>query len=393
MEMLAHWLLIAGFAGILHSYLTYPLFWLVYRRDMPVPPQPAAKESSVPLKKVSVVVAAHNEETHIERRVQNLLDCDYPAELIEIIIASDGSTDNTASLVERMTSSTTRLLLLQYPVRRGKVCVLNDACQEASGDVLVFSDANVDFHPQAIRELVAALEVPGVGCVCGRLIFRVKKGVAHEESEGLYWALETWLKRHEGDAGCLLGANGAIYAMPRKLWEACPPDTIIDDFYIPMRLMMKGWKTVYAPAAIAEEDLPPKAIDEFGRRIRIGAGNFQALSRCLPMLNPMIGLSAWVFFSHKVLRWLGPFFMISIAAGTLIGLRVGSTIAPALLICQTAFYAAAWTGWKRPAVSGPMGKLTGTAHHFTAMNLALLIGFFRWLKGSQKAAWKRTQRN
>lgn len=393
METLAHWLLIAGFAGIIHSYVTYPLFWLVCRQAMPVPPQPAAKESPGPLKKVSVVVAAHNEETHIERRVQNLLDCEYPAGQMEIIIASDGSTDQTARLVEKMASTTASLRLLEYPVRRGKVSVLNDACLEATGDFLVFSDANVDFHAQAIRELVAALEAPGVGCVCGRLMFRVKEGVAHEESEGLYWALETWLKRHEGDAGCLLGANGAIYAMPRKLWEACPPDTIIDDFYIPMRLMMKGWKTVYAPSAIAEEDLPPKAADEFGRRIRIGAGNFQALTRCLPMLNPLIGLPAWAFFSHKLLRWLGPFFMISIAAGTLIGLRVGSPLALALLIGQTAFYAAAWAGWKRPSISGPMRKLAGTAHHFTAMNIALLIGFFRWLKGSQTAAWNRTQRN
>jgi len=390
MEFLALLLLITGFSGILHSYVTYPLFWLVFRRSKPARSEENERETS--LKKVSVIVAAHNEESHIERRVQNLLDCDYPHDLMEIIIASDGSTDLTASLVRGL-SATTSLRLLDYPVRRGKVSVLNDACQEATGDVLVFSDANVDFHPQAIRELMRALGAPGIGCVCGRLIFRVKKGVSHEESEGLYWALETWLKRHEGDAGCLLGANGAIYAMPRQLWESCPPDTIIDDFFIPMRLMMKGWKTVYAPAAIAEEDLPPKAGDEFGRRIRIGAGNFQALTRCLPMLNPAMGLAAWAFFSHKVLRWLGPFFMIFIAAGTLLWLLAGSPSALPLLFGQAVFYAAAWAGWRGHSISGPVRKITGTAHHFTAMNIALLLGFFRWLKGSQKAAWNRTQRH
>ena len=391
MEFLAHLLLITGFAGILHSYVTYPLFWQVFRRSKPA--QTMGNAGGATLKKVSLIVAAHNEESHIERRVKNLLGCDYPRDLMEIIIASDGSTDRTASLVRGLTSASTSLRLLDYPVRRGKVSVLNDACQEATGDVLVFSDANVDFHPQAIRELVHALDAPGVGCVCGRLIFRVKKGAAHEESEGLYWALETWLKRHEGAAGCLLGANGAIYAMPHQLWESCPPDTIIDDFFIPMRLMMKGWKTVYAPAAIAEEDLPPMAADEFGRRIRIGAGNFQALTRCLPMLNPSMGLAAWAFFSHKVLRWLGPFFMIFIAAGTLLWLLVGSPMALPLLCGQAIFYAAAWAGWRWPTISGPVRKITGTAHHFTAMNIALLLGFFRWLKGSQKAAWNRTQRN
>jgi cellulose synthase/poly-beta-1,6-N-acetylglucosamine synthase-like glycosyltransferase len=391
MEFLAHLLLITGFAGILHSYVTYPLFWQVFRRSRPA--QTMGNARGATLKKVSLIVAAHNEESHIERRVKNLLGCDYPRDLMEIIIASDGSTDRTASLVRGLTSASTSLRLLDYPVRRGKVSVLNDACQEATGDVLVFSDANVDFHPQAIRELLHALDAPMVGCVCGRLIFRVKKGAAHEESEGLYWALETWLKRHEGAAGCLLGANGAIYAMPRQLWESCPPDTIIDDFFIPMRLMMKGWKTVYAPAAIAEEDLPPKAADEFGRRIRIGAGNFQALTRCLPMLNPSMGLAAWAFFSHKVLRWLGPFFMIFIAAGTLLWLLVGSPMALPLLCGQAVFYAAAWAGWRWPTISGPVRKITGTAHHFTAMNIALLLGFFRWLKGSQNAAWNRTQRN
>ena len=391
MEFLAHLLLITGFAGILHSYVTYPLFWQVFRRSKPA--QTMGNAGGATLKKVSLIVAAHNEESHIERRVKNLLGCDYPRDLMEIIIASDGSTDRTASLVRGLTSASTSLLLLDYPVRRGKVSVLNDACQEATGDVLVFSDANVDFHPQAIRELLHALDAPMVGSVCGRLIFRVKKGAAHEESEGLYWALETWLKRHEGAAGCLLGANGAIYAMPRQLWESCPPDTIIDDFFIPMRLMMKGWKTVYAPAAIAEEDLPPKAADEFGRRIRIGAGNFQALTRCLPMLNPSMGLAAWAFFSHKVLRWLGPFFMIFIAAGTLLWLLVGSPMALPLLCGQAIFYAAAWAGWRWPTISGPVRKITGTAHHFTAMNIALLLGFFRWLKGSQNAAWNRTQRN
>ena len=391
MEFLAHLLLITGFAGILHSYVTYPLFWQVFRRSKPA--QTMGNAGGATLKKVSLIVAAHNEESHIERRVKNLLGCDYPLDLMEIIIASDGSTDRTASLVRGLTSASTSLRLLDYPVRRGKVSVLNDACQEATGDVLVFSDANVDFHPQAIRELLHALDAPMVGCVCGRLIFRVKKGAAHEESEGLYWALETWLKRHEGAAGCLLGANGAIYAMPRQLWESCPPDTIIDDFFIPMRLMMKGWKTVYAPAAIAEEDLPPKAADEFGRRIRIGAGNFQALTRCLPMLNPSMGLAAWAFFSHKVLRWLGPFFMIFIAAGTLLWLLVGSPMALPLLCGQAVFYAAAWAGWRWPTISGPVRKITGTAHHFTAMNIALLLGFFRWLKGSQNAAWNRTQRN
>lgn len=390
MDTFANILLFTSILGILHSYVGYPLFWLVFhpRADK----AGAAGGFSSSPKRVSVVISAFNEEAHIERRIQNLLETDYPEELMEIVIASDGSTDGTARIVREQFTSGRALRLLDYPNRRGKANVLNDACKEANGDILVFSDANVDFHPSAIRELVTAMEAPNVGCVCGMLRFRVKSGVAHEESEGIYWALETWLKSHEGKAGCLLGANGAIYAMPKKLWEACPPDTIIDDFFIPMRLLMKGWKTVYAPAAVAEEDLPPKPADEFGRRIRIGAGNFQALMRCLPMLNPARGLAAWAFFSHKVLRWLGPFFMTFILIGSVLQAFGGETWARLLLAAQFVFYGAAWAGLQQQQPHGRGGKLVGVAAHFVSMNLALLLGFFRWINGSQQAVWNRTQR-
>ncbi len=390
METFANILLAVGFLGILHSYAVYPLFWMVFRPR--TGKTPLAETVSPPSKKVSVVISAFNEEVHIERRILNLLETDYPAELLEIIIASDGSTDDTADMVRGQTAPGRQLRLLDYPNRRGKVNVLNESCLEATGDILVFSDANVDFHPSAIRELVKALEEPDVGCVCGRLRFRVKNGVAHEESEGIYWALETWLKTHEGAAGSLLGANGAIYAMPRKLWEACPPDTIIDDFFIPMQLLIKGWKVVYAPDAVAEEDLPPQAADEFGRRIRIGAGNFQALMRCLPLLNPVRGLPAWVFFSHKVLRWLGPFFMIFILIGSVLQALKGEIWAVILLAAQLVFYGAALAGWQQQHSSRRGGRLMGAATHFVSMNLALLLGFYRWIKGSQQAAWNRTQR-
>lgn len=390
METFANTLLVSGFLGILHSYVMYPLFWMVFR------PQNGKahliETETAPTKKVSVVISAFNEQSHIERRILNLFDTDYPSKLLEIIIASDGSTDETTRIVRGQSAPGMQLRLLDYPNRRGKVNVLNEACRQATGDILVFSDANVDFHPSAIRQLVRAMEAPNVGCVCGRLRFRVKSGVPHEESEGLYWALETWLKKHEGNAGCLLGANGAIYAMPRKLWEDCPPDTIIDDFFIPMRLMMKGWKTIYAPDALAEEDLPPKATDEFGRRIRIGAGNFQTLMRCLPMLNPARGLSAWAFFSHKVLRWLGPFFMIFILVGSALQSLRGEAWAMLLIIAQFIFYGAAWAGLQQQQSHRRSSKLAGVAFHFVSMNLALLLGFFRWINGSQQAAWNRTQR-
>lgn len=384
---------LVGGLGLLHSYILYPLFWVVVEKlgwlEMPSFDR-AAGAGATP--RVSVIVAAYNEERHIGDRIQNLLQADYPMDHLEILIASDGSSDKTVSIAEEQSRDAANVRILDFTDRRGKTSVLNDACREATGSVLVFSDANVEFAPSAIRELVTALANEKVGCACGRLVFRSPTGAVHEQSESLYWRLETWLKTREGKAGALLGANGAIYAMKADLWEPCPTDTLVDDFFIPMRLLMKGSKVVYAPAAVAEEDLPAKPEDEFGRRVRIGAGNFQALFRFWPLLAPWRGLPAWVFFSHKVLRWTGPLLMIMLLAGSLMLAFEGIMLAVALLISQAIFYGAAVLGLTGVKLPGPLQKVCGVASHFVAMNAALFVGFLRWLAGSQRVTWNRTRR-
>ena len=382
-------LALTGGIGLLHTYLSYPLWWRL--RNEPVnelsTPNQGAKTDSI-----SIIVAAFNEENHIGQRIQNLLESDYPANLLEIIIASDGSTDRTVEIARERAQKAPNVKILAFSERRGKISVLNDACNEAKGSILAFSDANVEFASSAISELAASLGGKGVGCACGKLVFRSPTGAIHEQSEGLYWKLETWLKTREGAEGALLGANGAIYALKADLWTPCPPDTLVDDFFIPMRLLMKGHKVVYAPKAIAEEDLPPKLEDEFGRRIRIGAGNFQALVRCLPLLNPRKGLAAWVFFSHKVLRWLGPFLMISLLAGSTILAFKGSSWATMVVLAQVCFYSLAALGLTKIRIRGVPGRVVGIATHFVAMNAALFVGFFRWIVGRQRVTWNRTQR-
>lgn len=385
-------LLVLSVLALAHTYVLYPLSWRWLGArirpcfDTTRPPSP---ETST---KVSVIIAAYNEERFIEDRVRNLLACDYPADLLEILIASDGSSDRTVELARAAAGGDSRVQVLDYQDRSGKVGVLNRVCALAKGETLVFSDANVAFEPDALRLLVDALKDERVGCVCGKLRLRAPAGQTHAETEGLYWKLESWLKTQEGARGVLLGANGAIYALRRAQWQPVAPDTVVEDFYIPMRLLMDGFRIVFDPRALAWEDMPPSLKDEFGRRIRIGAGDYQALSRCLPLLTPAHGLAAWVFFSHKVLRWMGPLFLIIAFLSALVLTLRGCPLGTTALLGQVAFYALALLGLKVTQGRGLVAKLSGAAAHFVSMNAALFLGFFRWLTRTQRVTWQRTAR-
>lgn len=384
----AAWIILfLSVAAVLHCYLFYPLWWRFIGTHRPLLPVfPEQDEPSLPF--VSVIVVGYNEAGCIARRVENLLQCDYPADKMEIIIASDGSDDGT----ERLAGGNARVQVRHFAERRGKVRVLNDICPQARGSILVLSDANVDFAPDTLRRLVTRFQDPKVACVCGKLCFRTRAGEAHTQSEGIYWKLETWLKQHEGGRGVLLGANGANYALRRELWTGCPPEIVVEDLYVPLRLLMQGWSVVFEPSALAYEDLPPALADEFGRRIRIGAGDYQILANCLPLLNPTQGLPAYVFFSHKVLRWIAPFFMLS---GLLAVLVLGLMKAPGSLLLGAACLAIMTLtamGFSSLRLPGLLGRLASVSAYFATMNAALLFGFFRWLRGQQKTTWVRTRR-
>jgi cellulose synthase/poly-beta-1,6-N-acetylglucosamine synthase-like glycosyltransferase len=388
----AAWIILfAGVAAVLHCYLLYPLWWRFLGSRLPLLPVPPGQNVET-LPSISVIVVGYNEAVCIGRRVTNLLECDYPADKLEIIIASDGSDDGTESLATESAGEDLRVQVRHFTERRGKVRVLNDVCAQAKGEILVLSDANVDFAADTLLRLVERFQDPKVACVCGKLCFRTREGDAHTQSEGIYWRLETWLKQQEGGRGLLLGANGANYALRRDLWIGCPPEIVVEDLYIPLRLLMDGWRVVFEPKALAYEDLPPALADEFGRRVRIGAGDYQILARCLPLLNPMRGLVAWVFFSHKVLRWLAPFFMLAAVLAILVLVALGA--AGSLLVglaglCLLALTAAGFLSIRLP---GPVGRLASVCAYFATMNSALLLGCLRWLRGGQKTTWKRTRR-
>jgi cellulose synthase/poly-beta-1,6-N-acetylglucosamine synthase-like glycosyltransferase len=340
-----------------------------------------------PVPRVSIVFSAHDEASCIRQKIENCLALDYPPERLEILVACDGCTDGTADLARAAGGD--RVRVFDVAPRAGKSAALSRLVPQASGDVVVLTDANVMLDPAALRALVRRFEDPAVGAVVGRL--RLFDPQRKDARESLYWRYETALKYYEGKRGCVLGANGGLYAIRRLLFQPLRPDTLVDDFVIPVRIALRGWSVPYEPAALAYEATTEDAGHEFARRVRIGAGNWQALARLPELLDPRIGFPFFAFVSHKLLRWLTPLLLAIALAGTFaLALRPGDWAWRALLAGQLAFYGLALLGARGAA--GPLRAPAALAHYFVGMNASLAAGFWRFVRGTQSAAWKRTER-
>jgi cellulose synthase/poly-beta-1,6-N-acetylglucosamine synthase-like glycosyltransferase len=343
---------------------------------------PDRRERGAPVEwpRVTLVLAAYDEESCIRAKIENCLALDYPADRLEIVVGCDGCKDGTP-VVARDTGKG-RVRVAELSPRQGKASVLARLVPNVSGDVVVLTDANVELHPGAIRALARRFRDPSVGAVVGRLRFRMRRG----ESEGAYWAYESFLKYLEGKLGCVIGANGGIYAVRRILFGRLPPDTITDDFVVPARIAVRGWRVPFEPTAVAWEDVRDDPREEFGRRARIGAGNWQALARLPDLLDPRTGFVAFAFVSHKLLRWLGPLLLgLALVSNAFVALEPGAWGTRALLVAQLGCYGL--------AAMGDRGGAAGRgARHFVAMNAALAAGFWRFLRRTQAAAWRRTER-
>jgi cellulose synthase/poly-beta-1,6-N-acetylglucosamine synthase-like glycosyltransferase len=328
--------------------------------------------------KVSVLVAAHDEAACIGAKIENTLAFDYPADRLELLVGSDGSTDGTDAIVGRFADRDVRL---SRGPRAGKAGVLNRLARLAQGDVLLFTDANTHVAPDALRRLVEALGDPSVGGASGQLRLVTPSGASAEE--GLYWRLENLLKSYESEAGALMGANGGLYALKADAWRPLPEGTVVDDLVVSMRVLLEGRRLVWVPAALAVEETSPGPVER-RRRVRIAAGNFQAL----PLLAPLLfgrGLVSFAFWSHKLLRWTGPLWM-----GLLLAASPWMAGGRALLVLQFVGYLLALLPACWVARLGAPMRAWCT---FASMNGAFVLGFIRHLRGRQTAVWQRTERS
>jgi cellulose synthase/poly-beta-1,6-N-acetylglucosamine synthase-like glycosyltransferase len=369
----------------LYTYAIYPLvIWVLARCFGRDERRPFVADSELP--GVSLLVVAHNEEAEIAARIENALAMDYPAGKLEIVIASDGSTDRTNEIVRRYAHRGVRLLAFEQ--QRGKSAALNRAIPQLSHPIVLLSDANTYAEPSACRRLAGWFSDPAVGVVCGRLVLTDPR--TGRNVDGIYWKYETFLKKCESRLGALLGSNGGIYAIRKGLFTGIPANTIVDDFVIPLQARRQtGCRIIYDREAVACEETPAAIACEFHRRTRIGAGGFQSISLLKGLLHPRHGWVCFTFWSHKMLRWVCPFFLVGALLSS--ALLAGYGEFRALLVGQVAFYAGSILAGRLPARPRQLRWLKlGTM--FTLMNAALLIGFLRWLRRGQEATWKRTER-
>jgi len=333
---------------------------------------------------VSLVFAAHNEAEIIDEKMRNCQALHYTGHL-EIMVGCDACNDGTAAMA--VASALPNLTVHDYTERSGKPMVLNRLVPEASGEIVVFSDANTMLDVDSILLITRHFSDPHVGCVSGELHFTTREGAVR--SEGAYWRYEQLLKFFESRLNMMVGANGGVFAIRRELFDPLPRFAIIDDFLIAMRIRARGYKVVYDPQAIAYEETAADARQEFQRRKRIGAGAFHALRYTWRMLLPSAGTVCFSYWSHKVCRWLVPF---AIAFGLLSALLLSSYpfYRYAALVGLAAIAAASY-GYSLE-VRGRAAGIFAIPYYFLSMNLALMLGFFRFVAGSQTAVWRRTAR-
>ena len=366
-----------------YAYVLYPL-WVRYAASWILEPVASDVEDHE-LPPVTVLIAAYNAGLHLRPRLQNLLDCDYPARKLSILIASDGSTDSTVAQVRELADP--RITVLDVPNRRGKSAALCAAIREVRSEVVLFTDVSTHFERAAIRRLARHFRDPDVGIAIGQVNMFDEQG---SPAEGLYWRMEAGLRRNETRLGTVLGASGAIYALRKSVFVAPPRPIINDDLVLPMLAQLRhGCRGVFDETAQAHALVSRGLAVEFRRRCRIGAGGYQSLAVLGDLLQPRHWRHAFAFFSHKLLRWVVPFLMI-IALLTNLAL-VGTPVYDVMLAAQLVGYTLAGFGlWMTGDRFGE--RLPRLAASFCTMNLALMIGCFRWLMGADSVVWNPTVR-
>jgi len=366
---------------LLYTYVGYPLAVVARAR---LRPRPVDARPATPF--VSIVVVAHDEERRIAARLDNLLTLDYPPERLEILVGSDGSTDDTVSRAKERESS--RLRVFPFAARRGKPAVLNDVVPQARGEVVLFADARQRFEAGALRALASAFSDDGVGAASGELVLTSDGHPSNTVGEGVgfYWRYEKMMRVSESATDSTVGATGAIYAVRRALFEPIPEDTILDDVLIPLRVVRRGYRVVFVRDAVAYDHVTTSAQDELRRKARTIGGTFQLFAHERWLLDPRRNRIWLQTISHKLLRLLSPLLLALVAVASL--WRFDSGFYRAAFLLQLTFYTLALAGHLLTG-GEKRSPVLGVPYAFCLLNWATVLGLFRFLTGRQSATWKR----
>jgi cellulose synthase/poly-beta-1,6-N-acetylglucosamine synthase-like glycosyltransferase len=359
-----------GYAAVL--WVLRRLFWRAVVRD-----------GAAPKPFVSIILPAHNEEERIAAKLQNCLDLEYPPDRLEILVASDGSTDGTEEIVEKFAARDARIRLLRGAGRLGKSGVQNLAAQEAKGEILFFTDAEAFARPNVLALLVSNFADSEVGLVTATL-YLGKPSNAIAKGQGLYWRYELFLRQAESDLGTLATSSGAALAVRRELFVPLEP-CYGDDCVLPLDVRLQGYRVIQEPRSIVFDTFPHTIDGELGARVRMVARNWSGTLSRPAVLNPLrFPGTAWGLVSHKFLRWLTPFVLAVLLVASTISCWHGRYVWFWLL--QAAFYGFALVGWLRIR-SGRQARVLALPFAFCLANVGFLLGMIRVFRAQKVAAY------
>lgn len=388
-----YWLAVLG---IIHSYLLYPIILKLIASNK----QYKFSEYNITdqeLPKVSILLSIFNEELVIQNKIESVFKTTYPKDKIEFLIGSDNSSDKSNEIVEQLAKNNSGIRFTPYYTRQGKQNVINQLANQATGELFILTDANVFFDKNTLFEIVKYFKETRVGLVDTRMqhVGITDAGISKQESA--YIEREVQIKNKESALwGTMMGPFGGCYAIRRSLYRPVPPNFLVDDFYINMKVLEHGSYAINNLEAKVYEDVSNNLWDEFKRKIRIATGNFQNLNafgyllfKSIYSKNVLKGLG-FTFFSHKVLRWIIPFLILILLGVNLLLIHLDlylillAALGFSILVPLFDFLL------KKISINISLFRF---ATHFYSMNLALIIGFFRFVKGVKSGVWKPTKRN
>lgn len=368
------WILFLSLSILIYTYVGYPLLIAFLAKCCPLDLKP--RQGWIP--RVSVLIPVYNGEDFIEDKVESLLRQEYTGAKLEILLCSDASDDQSDMILrecERKYPDQVRVFCMER--RSGKPAILNRLRKEATGEVLLLTDIRQPLKQDCVSKLVARLAIPGVAVVGGMLLLQGSTGA------GLYWRYERWIRQSESDFRSVTGVSGSLYVIAAEDLEDIPEDIILDDVWVPSLQRLRRHRIVLEPGAVAWD----KAMNdgrEFGRKVRTLAGNYQLMARLPALLSPLHNPSWFEFVSHKLMRLLCPWALLALFVSNLLLLfqaQGRGLMALALLMGgQLFFYGLALLGER----AGALGRLART---FVLLNLAAVVGLWRYLSGRQKIAW------
>jgi cellulose synthase/poly-beta-1,6-N-acetylglucosamine synthase-like glycosyltransferase len=373
-----------------YSYVVFP--WLMKQEASKIKYEKNNYSNITDWPPVTIVFSVFNEEKVIRRKLESILNSDYPKDKLQILIGSDNSTDASHSIIEEFVAANNNVTLIKKTSRHGKLKIINELIDLTTSEHLVFTDANVFFEPITLKALVFNLLVKDAKMVCGNILKYSPKNQGISDQEIFYMNFENQLKYHESlKYGFCVGVEGGCYAILKASFVKVPDGFLMDDFFITLDVIEKKGKVLFEPEALCYEDVNDDPMVEFKRKIRISLGNFRNLKFYKQLLFPITNGFGFAFFSHKVLRWVTPFFIVFSLVLSLILMLYCSffiwiTFAYSSLIALpvlTIFL-------EKIKLKIPFVNALG---HFILMNLALLLGYFKFISASHESSWEPPKRN